>query len=106
MQTLVFSNNWNQKLNCDAYTTIRLRNDGKYSIGGYFEVVKNNSRLHEAKIIDIKHFYLSDLNEFMARVDTGLSANDCKEMIMKMYSKYNIDWQRKQLSFILLLKVK
>ena len=31
--TINFSYNWNSKLNCSAFTTIRVKNDKKYRIG-------------------------------------------------------------------------
>lgn len=37
-RSIKFSYNWNQKLNCKAFTTIRIHNDGKYVVGEIYNV--------------------------------------------------------------------
>ena len=40
-QNLNFSYNWNNKLECSAFTTIRLRNDDRYNLNAVFIPVLN-----------------------------------------------------------------
>lgn len=103
---LDFSTNWNNKLSCDVFTSIRLKG-GKYSVGNKYVVrllkrsEHNAGYLYEiikhAECISISEFKLGELKEWIARLDTGYSAKECKEIIQKMYSKKNIDWDKQVL---------
>jgi len=103
-ENLDFSNNWNNKLNCDAFSTLRLRNDKKYYIGA-----KKNIRLKgvlkgAATIVGISYFTIDKINESVARLDTGYSATECRKIIMSMYKNCpTIDWFSQQLAFCILV---
>lgn len=99
-----FSYNWNNKLHCKAFTTIRLRNVNKYQIGKEYNILLKKQLLKSAVIEDIKTIYFNQINEFIARVDTGYSAFETKNILKKMYSKVNLEKQ--PFSFILLSTVK
>lgn len=94
-----FNYNWNNKLQCKVFTTIRLQND-KYVIGDKYEILLKKDRLGTAQILDIKNMFLKDINEYIAGIDTGYSAEECKNIILKMYPRQ--DFTNKKLSFILL----
>ncbi len=100
---LLFLKNWNNKLDCDCFTTLRLSNPKKYYKGALVNVVLNNESKGKATIISVNHFTIDQINEFVAGIDTGLSAEECRKYIMKMYS-YNtkIDWFTQKLDFCLL----
>jgi len=95
-----FSYNWNNKLNCKAYTTIRLYNPSKYRIGEKCDITLKRKFHHNGEIIDIKNFYLKDLNNFVALIDTGYSLEECRDIILKMYK--NLDFTEQLLSLILI----
>ena len=99
-----FSYNWNNKLNCKAFTTFKLKNVNKYQIGKEYNILLKKQLLKSAIIEDIKTIYFNQINEFIARVDTGYSAEETKNILKKMYSKINIETQ--PFSFILLSTVK
>jgi hypothetical protein len=109
---IVFSHNWNNKLNNDALTTIRLRNDAKYQIGHeyYINLKENNRNTNKGlyRCASLAHFRISQLNIFMAYIDTGLPPDKAKNLIQCFYKNYNppIDWNTQELSFILLVKKK
>lgn len=105
MTDLIFTYNWNNKLQNKAFTTIRLRNDKKYEIGKEFSIQlqpkgKPSETLGIAKIIDVKHFTLEKLNNFIAHIDTGYSKEECEKIILRMYPK--VDFKKTELSLILL----
>lgn len=100
---IAFSFNWNNKLSCRAFTTIRLHNPAKYQVGQVYDILLTGKKFMEGKIIEIKDFYLTDLNEFMAYVDTGYCKQECEIIIRKMYK--NLDLTKKKLSFILIERV-
>lgn len=101
MTKITFSTNWNNKLDCKAFTTLRLRNDSKYVPGQTYSIYHKDSYWGKAVIRSISHFYLKDLNNFIAYLDTGYSKEECAAIIQKMYPK--VDFANKQLSLILLV---
>lgn len=103
VQDIDFSYNWNGKLNCKSFTTIRLRNDMKYVVGERYRLKIKGERLGGVEILAIKHFYLRELNEFIARIDTGYSKDECEKIIRRMYS--SVDFEKLQLSLILLRRL-
>jgi uncharacterized protein YqfB (UPF0267 family) len=100
-ENLSFSTNWNNKLNCNAFTTLRLRNDRKYHVGARVNVWLNNVFKGKGTVMAVSCFTLDKINESIARVDTGYSAEECKNIIREMYKNITpkIDWATKQLSF-------
>ncbi len=102
---LKFSFNWNNKLDCNVYTTLRLSNDTKYIVGSTHGVYLKGHHHHDAIIVDKKKIRLKDVNEFIAGLDTGYTAKDCRKMIRTMYTKIK-DIETRQFDFILLQKIK
>ena len=105
MKDLSFSYNWNNKLDNKAFTTIRLKQEKRFVAGEEFKIIlepkgKEAEIKGIAKIMDIKHFKLSGLNNFMSYIDTGYSKEECDKIIRRMYGK--CDFEKQELSFILL----
>lgn len=100
LQELHFVQCWNLKLTCFNYTTIRLTD--KYKIGEEVRVFLNGHHVHNAVIVAKTKTKLDAINEFVARLDTGYSAQECKEILRKMYSKYNVNWDTQPLTIYLL----
>lgn len=91
---ITFTHNWNNKLDCTAFTTLRLHNPKKYIIGEVKEIWisqpnKQWKQLFRAKIEDVKTFHLEKMNEYIARLDTGYSRAECINIIRKMYKQQN-----------------
>jgi hypothetical protein len=103
-----FAQNWNNKLNNKSFTTIRLHNPKKYIIGKEYDIIliqkKQINMQFSATIIDIKQIRIDQVNEYIARLDTGYSAEACQQMIRKMYWYSRINWDSQLLDFCLLLK--
>ena len=102
--TINFSTNWNNKLACKCFTTLRLKNCKKYIIGKTYDIHLQRKFLKNAMIEDIKTIKFNDINEFIGMLDTGYSAHETKEIIKKMYAKVNLETQ--PFYFILLKTVK
>lgn len=83
-EKIVFSYNWNNKLNCKAYTTFCLYN-GKYQIGKTYQIFLKDQHLYNAVIEDIKVLKLDQVNSFIAYIDTGYSVEEFKNIVKKMY---------------------
>ena len=84
---LKFSFNWNGKLSCAAFTTIRLYNPKKYYQDNVYNVYLKDELVGTAQLIGIRRTQLSKLNEFVARLDTGYSLGQCRKVIGSMYGK-------------------
>lgn len=100
-----FSYNWNKKLDCNCFTTIRLENYNKYKTGLSYQIHLKNEFIKVGKIVEIKVFPLDKINEFISRIDTGYSKEETIKIINRMYPDTinNID---KSFMLILLETVK
>ncbi|MBD1364404.1 hypothetical protein IDJ77_11345 [Mucilaginibacter sp. ZT4R22] len=100
--TINFSHDWNNKLYCKFFTTIRLKNDFLYQVGTQYDIAINSKSLGPGIIRDIKDFKLAQLTPIMAMLDTGYELEDCKGIFHKMYKNKNVNWDTQLLSFILI----
>lgn len=60
-------------------------NWNKYSTGMIKSVYLKNQLIGEIEIIEIRVFKLLDLNEWVARLDTGYSREETIDILCKMY---------------------
>lgn len=104
MDTIPFSYNWNNKLDCLAFTTIRLYNPSRHFVGNRVMPAMKGSNKGPATILAVKPFLLDQLNPFMSYLDTGYCVEECKKIITTMYP--GVDFSKKKLAFILLVKDK
>jgi len=101
MINVKYSYNWNNKLECKCYTTIRLRNDKKYRVGETYNASLNDKHLHYATLKVIKHFKINQLTEGVAMIDTGYDKQATITLLRRMYKNKNIDWSTQELSFLI-----
>lgn len=101
MEILPFSYNWNNKLDCNVFTTLRLAQD-KYYVGNKFCVVLNSEPGKHVEIIAVKKILIGQITDYIAGIDTGYSVQECQKLIKTMYKNSNIEWDKQLLSFILL----
>lgn len=101
-----FSYNWNNKLDCNAFTTLRLANAERYKKGVVYFVRSKNKDYGEFVIEDIRQIGLSQINSFIARLDTGYTVDECVKLIKTMYKNSYINWDKQMLYLILLVKLK
>ncbi len=104
MEVLPFSYNWNNKLDCLAFTTIRLYNPNKHIPGVKVDPVLKGQSKGPGTIVEVKPFLLQNLNPYMSYLDTGYNVEECTKIIRTMYPK--IDFTTKKLAFILIVKDK
>lgn len=89
METLTFSYNWNNKLNCDCFTTLRLHNSNKFKEGNTFKIVlkqhgqENNIGL--AKVSKVYPTRLQNLSDHACMLDTGYTKEDTINIVKNMY---------------------
>ncbi|HMR84804.1 MAG TPA: hypothetical protein PKE30_16780 [Niabella sp.] len=104
MVILPFSYNWNNKLDCTAFTTIRIFNTEKHIEGIRVNAVLKGQSKGFGTIMSVKPFYLAQLNTFISYLDTGYSVEECRNIILKMYPK--VDFAKQQLALLLIVKDK
>jgi hypothetical protein len=104
MQVLKFSTNWNNKLNCDCFTTLRL--SSRLSVGELIEVEDRGVTKGLYTVLDKRRLNdISVINDWMAMLDTGYSANETRDIIKKMYPKIE-NWENQPIYYYLLRKKK
>jgi len=89
---LDFSHNWNGKLGCRFFTTLRL--SSRFNVGDSPEIWLNGIFQGIGCIIDKKRVDSPDaLNEWVCRIDTGYSKEETKGILSKMYPKIS-SWEK------------
>jgi hypothetical protein len=106
MEELRFSYNWNRKLYCRCFTSIRLRNDKRFFAGAEFKGFNDQEKKYIGiiKVLDLKVLKLNQINEYIARLDTGYNAEECKGILRKMYKNSNIEIEKEDLVLLLLMR--
>ena len=102
---ITFSYNWNNKLDCKMFTTVRLQSD-KYQIGHIHDIILKGKSKGEGKIVAVKVKLLSQIDEFETGLDTGYNQQDFRKLIMTMYKNTVKDWSTQKLLIILIRKKK
>ncbi|MBK9333868.1 MAG: hypothetical protein IPM96_16035 [Ignavibacteria bacterium] len=99
MKEIVFTYNWNNKLDCKCFTSIRMSDT--YRVGDEYKVFLRSGKDLQVKgvaeIMDIKAFYLDQLSMFIAYLDTGYSVSECKNIIYRMYPNIELGSQKLRL---------
>ena len=85
MQTIDFSYNWNNKLNCKAFTTWRVHNPKKYYEGAIVDITLKDEHLFTAAIVKVRTLLLNQANEYISYLDTGYSVEEFQDIVLKMY---------------------
>lgn len=77
-----FSCNWNGKLNCTAFTTLRRKH---YRVGERLVVKLNGNEIKTVLVKEKRTFDYTQITEFEAYQDTGYSKEATIKILEKMY---------------------
>ena len=91
MEDIKFSTNWNNKLNCKAFTTIRLANPRKYFEGGLYNIYLKEKQIGIAAIMQIIPFKLVQLSDSISYLDTGYNKTETTRIFKQMYPNYDFE---------------
>lgn len=105
-EQLKFSHNWNGKLLCDCFTTIRPHNPKRYAVGITLDVFLKQTFLGVYEVIDHKNLSVNTISDWIARLDTGYSKAACQDVIRTMYKNMDRFTDDSKLSYVLLRKIK
>ena len=103
MEKLEFSTNWNNKLDCKCFPTIRIYNPNKHYNGNQFEVYLQKKYRAKVQVIALSLIKLNQLSDYVCYIDTGYSKEETIEILKKMYPR--IDFRNQYLTILLLKKV-
>lgn len=105
-ETLPFSTNWNKKLECDYFTTLRLYNLKKFQKGKILAVTGPKNIAFDAEIVDVKNVSVNTISDWMAYLDTGYSAEETKTILRTMYKNKFPNATNIELNYVLLKRIK
>jgi hypothetical protein len=105
MEKLIFSTNWNNKLECNFYTTIRIYNPRKHFVNNQFDIYLQRKYRGKAVVIGVVKTYLHKLNDYVCYLDTGYNKLETIELMKKIYKTKNIDFSKKQITILILQKI-
>lgn len=102
---LNFQHNWNKKLFCDAFTSIRLK-QSKYYVGAVFKITEGlNTVYGYYKIAAVQELKLCNIDDYIGYLDTGYSGEETQQILKTMYkNSKNIKIEEAILYRILFLK--
>jgi hypothetical protein len=103
MEKLEFSTNWNNKLDCKCFTTIRIYNTKKHFKGNQFEVFLQKKYKAKVEVLSIGVIKINSLTDYICYLDTGYSSAETIEILKKMYPR--IDFKNTYLTVLLLKKI-
>ena len=106
MQTIKFSQNWNNKLLLDSYfTTIRIFSNANHVVGTLVdcELMRKGEPLNfVAEIASVTLCLLDRIPEFVFMIDTGYTKENAIKMFENMYKNKNIDVHQVQFCILTL----
>lgn len=104
-----FRHNYNNKLGCDYFTSIRLMS-AKYQEGKTMNIYlwQNgiSRKMFTARIVSVKPILLHQISDTMAYIDSGMDALKIRETIYYMYKERVSDVNTAQFCLILFERIK
>lgn len=110
METTKFQYNWNKKLGCDCFTTLRLTNPEKYRVGSRHKIMLYERGTWRdygfATVQDRRVLRINQLNTFICLIDTGYGVDETKDILYKMYKDKVKDINQADFDFVVFKKEK
>lgn len=99
MTKITFQQNFNKKLYCRYFTTIRLDRPDLQP-GTKLQVWLNGRYLYPAELIQKKSCFLNELPQITACLDTGMSLPETIQLIQSLYP--GIDFRNTKVAILML----
>ena len=94
MKQIKFLKNWNKKLDCDYFTTIRLYDN--LSVQEEVEILLTGQVYRTGIVLKKSYFTIQNLPEMTAYLDAGLSKEELTKWMKQMYKNKVEDWCNQQ----------
>lgn len=101
MQTIRFNKNWNSKLNGTFFTTFRI-NYPNHCKGQLYNVELSGTSMGRCVCVDKKVLKLSQVNDWIAALDTGTDADSFRKIIEDIYSEKVADIENQEFCLLLM----
>lgn len=101
-ERLDFLENWNGKLNCQCFTTIRLHNPIKNCVGAVKQIYLKDRYKGDAKVMHCVPLTLDKINLSMAKLDSGLLPDELRAKIRERYKNHRPNWTTQLVDYMLL----
>jgi hypothetical protein len=82
LKSIGFTTNWNNKLDCDLFTTIRA--NGNYNVGERVLIKLKGQAQFTVEVILKKDLNIDKIPDYVAYLDTGYDAVETKKTLLKM----------------------
>lgn len=110
MERLNFSHNWNKKLDCDVFSTIRLWNPALHFEGKEVDIYDNSvspARFKgRGKYAIVSEFKINQLKPAAAILDTGYPLDETLNILRTMYYKKVDNIETQSFAYIIIQKIK
>lgn len=110
MDHLNFSHNWNKKLDCDVFSTIRRWNPAVHFEGREVDIYDNSVNparyKGRGKYAIVSEFKLNQLKPAAAMLDTGYTLDETLNIIRTMYYKKVPNLEEQSFAYIIIRKIK
>ena len=86
MASISFSKNWNNKLQCDNFSTVRPYST-KYAVGEVYAVYLDKAYLGKVRCFGLYATTFDEIkaDQLLCALDAGLAPEDMANMLMNMY---------------------
>lgn len=106
MKELLFSYNWNKKLDCNSFSTVRLFNPSKFVLLDEYKIILEtkgttpNWEKGIARLQVIHTFNLFKVTPAITFLDSNLNVFEFQKLILTMYKNKNIDFKTQMFCFL------
>jgi len=107
MEKIEFTYNWNNKLDCRSFSTVRLANSKKYVLLDdyqvYLKTKGNGPDIYKglAKLQHIRRFNLFEVTPDITFLDANLNIFEFQKLLTTMYKNKLVDFRTQPLYFMI-----
>lgn len=106
LEDINFSQNWNNKLSCECFSTFRMHNKNKYYVGAIRNIKLKTKLMKQARIKTLHTLKLSEVTEGMALIDTAMTKAEFQVLINTMHKKIVANFETQLWDFMILKTIK
>lgn len=106
-ERMEFGENYNNKLNCKCFTTIRLHAPIQNAVGSVKQIYLKGVWKGNAKVIGATSIRLDQINPTMAKLDAAMLPDDLRRLLKACYkNRPGINWETQLMDYMVLEYIK